>query len=485
MADDELLRIDETQFRLLEWTQAQPPSERLAAQILDAEGYEDIDPSHPLGGKDGGRDGHCTRNGESWTWAVYFPRGQKDFDNDIKPKVKKDIEAARKHSPKGIAIVTNQEIRLDERKQLRELGGDIKVDVFHLERVASILDRPRMAPVRQQYLRIAAGPPPMMITPQVLGAPGRFVAGDALMETVVGFNDKEERKREKTVRDADAERRRKERARQAAASQPWLAGGIGSFLDDSAIMGRLTEQYSGQFPIAGGQKPKPAKPRSDEEFEAALAQFAKELAGRWGRCMEYLASVAWPALHFRITNEAEAFLKNVQVILTFHNAKGLKYIEPSKFEWDKLEDPDWERPVGPYGVPNYITPELPRPAGYPVEWENDGDNLVVTITLPELRPHPPKKLEGNDVVLLVTDSALNAIKVTWTATAEGYGRPLEGEAFELSVLDLNAFKSVQAAMNGELATPDDDEELDEIGELDEGGEHGDGDEQSGDDRSSD
>lgn len=306
--DDELLRIDETQFRLLEWTQGQAPAERLAAQILDAEGFKDVDPSHPLGGKDGGRDGECTRDGEPWVWAVYFPRGQKDF-NEIKTKFGKDVEAARKHNPTGVAFVTNQELRLDERKQLRSLASDLKIRLFHLERVATVLDRPRMTQVRQQYLRIAAGPPPMMITPEVLGVPGRFIAADALMDSVVEFNDKQERKREKAVRDADAERRRKERARQLAANQPWRVGGMGGFLGDSAIMDQLTEQRSGQFPIVGRQKPEPAKPRSDEEFEAAMAQFAEELAGRWGRCMEYLASVAWPALHFRITNEAEAFLK--------------------------------------------------------------------------------------------------------------------------------------------------------------------------------
>lgn len=44
----EPMRIDETQKRLLDWSYSQPPSERLAAQVLDAEGYGDIDPSHPL-----------------------------------------------------------------------------------------------------------------------------------------------------------------------------------------------------------------------------------------------------------------------------------------------------------------------------------------------------------------------------------------------------------------------------------------------------
>ena len=76
--DGEALGGDETQIRLLDWRQGQTPSEYLAALILDAEGYKDIDPSHPLGGPDGGRDGHCTKNGEPWTWAVYFPRGRQD-----------------------------------------------------------------------------------------------------------------------------------------------------------------------------------------------------------------------------------------------------------------------------------------------------------------------------------------------------------------------------------------------------------------------
>lgn len=135
----EPIRIDETQKRLLDWSYGQPPSERLAAQVLDAEGYEDIDPSHPLGGPDGGRDGHCTRDGENGVWAVFFPRGQQSF-KEIEDKFKADIAAARKHAPKFIAFVTNQELRLSERAVLREHGGDIKVEVFHLERVAGVLD---------------------------------------------------------------------------------------------------------------------------------------------------------------------------------------------------------------------------------------------------------------------------------------------------------------------------------------------------------
>lgn len=46
----------ETFYRLLEWDKGQAASERLAALILEQEGVRDIDPSHPLGEKDGGKD---------------------------------------------------------------------------------------------------------------------------------------------------------------------------------------------------------------------------------------------------------------------------------------------------------------------------------------------------------------------------------------------------------------------------------------------
>ena len=49
-------RWDETWHRLRDWTNGQAPSERLAAQILLSVGYTGLDPSHPLGGKDGMKD---------------------------------------------------------------------------------------------------------------------------------------------------------------------------------------------------------------------------------------------------------------------------------------------------------------------------------------------------------------------------------------------------------------------------------------------
>lgn len=66
-------RWDETWHRLRVWTDGQGPSERLAAQVLLAEGYRDLDPTHPLGGRDGGRDAIATKDSENWGDGGLFP----------------------------------------------------------------------------------------------------------------------------------------------------------------------------------------------------------------------------------------------------------------------------------------------------------------------------------------------------------------------------------------------------------------------------
>lgn len=143
-------RWDETWHRLLQWTNGQGPSERLAAQILLREGFESLDPSHPLGGPDRGQDATCIRAGKRWTMAVYFPRNQQDF-RDIEAKFTSDLEKAQGSGCDGIAFVTNQELRLAERRALIS-RWEGNVELFHLERVTAILDNPEMTSVRDQFL---------------------------------------------------------------------------------------------------------------------------------------------------------------------------------------------------------------------------------------------------------------------------------------------------------------------------------------------
>jgi hypothetical protein len=152
------MRWDETWHRLREWTSGQAPSERLAAQIILNDGFTELDPSHPLGGKDGGKDAICVKDGEQWVMAVYFPRGQLSFAA-IKKKFSSDLRVARKVIPKGLAFVTNQELTLAERKKLTTAAAPLQVELYHLERITTILDSPPMASVREQFLSIKKNDP--------------------------------------------------------------------------------------------------------------------------------------------------------------------------------------------------------------------------------------------------------------------------------------------------------------------------------------
>jgi hypothetical protein len=145
----------ETWHRLLEWDRGQAPSQRLTAHILREEGFNSIDPVHPLGGPDRAKDVICERDGKKWIAAAYFPRGQKTF-NVIKNKLNDDLKGAKLSSVDGIVFVTNQELKLSEREKLKHnIDKKIEIEIFHLERIASILDRPRCYAIRLDYLDIA------------------------------------------------------------------------------------------------------------------------------------------------------------------------------------------------------------------------------------------------------------------------------------------------------------------------------------------
>ena len=143
----------ETRIRLLNWVKGQAAAEGLAAQILISQNYKSVDPSHPLGGPDGLKDLICVRDSLRWIGAAYFPNGQQPF-RVIMEKFKHDFAGVAKNDVDGIAFVTNQEIKLDERRKLGTVAGGKGVDIFHLERVTAILNSPACYGTRLEYLDI-------------------------------------------------------------------------------------------------------------------------------------------------------------------------------------------------------------------------------------------------------------------------------------------------------------------------------------------
>ncbi len=144
----------ETIVELQNWDRGQAASERLAGKILELEGFSDVNPSHPTGGPDGGKDFTCSFNGQSWIGAVYFPNGKKTF-SEIKHKYTRDLEGVKRNGAAGIVFITNQELTVNQREELRAITGiDVDARFYHLERIANLLDTPKFYGVRLEFLDI-------------------------------------------------------------------------------------------------------------------------------------------------------------------------------------------------------------------------------------------------------------------------------------------------------------------------------------------
>jgi hypothetical protein len=143
----------ETWHRLLEWDRGQAAAERLAAILLNNDGLQNIDPSHPLGGKDGKKDIVFFKKNSKWIAGVYFPRGQQSF-RDIKDKFRDDLSGVNTNQASGFVFITNQELRLAERQELCDVDANIDIVIYHLERIATMLNTPLNYGVRLEFLDI-------------------------------------------------------------------------------------------------------------------------------------------------------------------------------------------------------------------------------------------------------------------------------------------------------------------------------------------
>jgi len=144
---------DETWNRLLNWTKGQKASERLSAHILRVDGFKSVDPSHPLGGKDGLKDIIAIKDNIPWIGAAYFPRGQKRYQ-EIKVKFLNDLKGIKTNNASGFAFVTNQELTLNERSEFKNLGKPSSIEIYHLERISGLLDTPENYGIRLEFLDI-------------------------------------------------------------------------------------------------------------------------------------------------------------------------------------------------------------------------------------------------------------------------------------------------------------------------------------------
>lgn len=143
-----------TELILRDWRMGQTQAERLCATLLHTEGFSSIDPQCPLGGPDGRKDIICQKGDTKVVAAAYFPPTHQNF-RSVKEKFLHDYEGVARNNATGFAFFVNQPITPTERTDLIGLTDLKLIEIYHLERITSLLDSPRGYGPRLEYLRIA------------------------------------------------------------------------------------------------------------------------------------------------------------------------------------------------------------------------------------------------------------------------------------------------------------------------------------------
>lgn len=68
-----------------------------------------------------------------------------------------------------------------------------------------------------------------------------------------------------------------------------------------------------------------------------------------------------------------------------------------------------------------------RPASYPVEWQNCGEDAEVILTPDSFRPDVPWTSDQDDFVLVSRDDTATAVSASWVLTEEGNDKVVTGE----------------------------------------------------------
>jgi hypothetical protein len=89
-----------TETELKNWRNGQTQAERMCADLLALQAFDDIDPQAPLGGGDGKKDILCSKNGIRYVAAAYFPTTEKTY-SEIERKFLDDLEGVKANKRAG------------------------------------------------------------------------------------------------------------------------------------------------------------------------------------------------------------------------------------------------------------------------------------------------------------------------------------------------------------------------------------------------
>ncbi|TDK23513.1 hypothetical protein E2F48_16105 [Arthrobacter crusticola] len=185
---------------------------------------------------------------------------------------------------------------------------------------------------------------------------------------------------------------------------------------------------SSPFGILGNPFQKP-ETRTRVRFEHEVEEWAAiglELADEIAE--QYLAR-ALPGAVFRVVNNSDIYLKNVQLAVHLEQVKHIEHQDTDELDLsDILPQP---RPYGPYddpftGIPSHPSLASMIPGTWQSAFRSDGSADAV-FEEPALRPRGSFDTDREDSVLYVPGGKEgDQVKGTWTLTAEGLDRRYEG-----------------------------------------------------------
>ncbi|WP_193554075.1 hypothetical protein [Rothia uropygialis] len=122
----------------------------------------------------------------------------------------------------------------------------------------------------------------------------------------------------------------------------------------------------------------------------------------------------------------DRFVAKPHLTVTFHGCELLHHLEPDDADFEKTVEPVVRRQ--PLPGPSFDPSALRFfPRGYPVAWENRGEDAEVALTQESFRPNVPWTSDQDDFVIVARDPGASSVEVSWVLTEDGNDDGVTGE----------------------------------------------------------
>lgn len=182
-----------------------------------------------------------------------------------------------------------------------------------------------------------------------------------------------------------------------------------------------TRSFTFETLLANG----PFKRLTDEDREQSLAEWHAKEAVQLENGRRHLLGVGLDGAGIQVVSRGR-FVSKPHLTITFSNCEVIDWQDLNEADLHELAEPVIDPPT-PMGFS--VVPPITnfRPASYPVEWQNCGEDAKVILTPDSFRPDVPWTSDQDDFVLVSRDDTATAVSASWALTEEGNDKVVTGE----------------------------------------------------------